>query len=94
MEDNVTYSNEKTLRQLMLKQNASLSIGKLLPGYKRRAFTCGSIKGFVSESLDEALASGPVGEERIRYVEISRNGKPAVPCLTLASNNVEFTYEL
>lgn len=90
---NVNYSNEKTLQQLMLQQNASVSITKMMPGYKRRAFTCGSIKGFVADSLSDALASGTVKKEDIRYVEISRDGQPAVPCLMLASKNVEFTFE-
>lgn len=94
MENNVIYSNEKTLQQLMMQQNASVNITKQMPGYKRRAFSCGSIKGFVAESLSDALASGTANKENIRYVEISRDGQPAVPCLMLVSKNVEFTFEL
>lgn len=79
--EKITTRNQKSLRDLILSEQCSLSTMKNKAG--ALFFTCGNVKGYVSKSVAKKIDTISVDE--VQYAEVfSQEKKQWIPCLMMA----------
>lgn len=81
MKKKIITRNQKSLKDLILSEQASLNTMKNKAG--ALFFTCGNVKGYVAKKLAAQIATVAVDE--VQYAEVfSEEKKQWIPCLMMA----------
>lgn len=83
--NDIKSSNEMSLKQLIIKENAELKQIRN-PKNGKCFFTCGNKRGYISPNAAQKLADPAATLDDFKYAEISINGNEAVPCLMIVGN--------
>lgn len=79
--EKITTRNQKSLRDLILSEQCSLSTMKNKAG--ALFFTCGNVTGYVSKSVAKKIDTISVDE--VQYAEVfSQEKRQWIPCLMMA----------
>lgn len=83
-------TNQMSAKELISKENAKIEFHDFEDknGKKHKAFTCGSITGYVSPNAIKEVESNLNYLDNLVYTEVSKDGRPPIPCLMIKSKKV------
>ena len=76
-------SDKKTLKQLVLEQNAEVKTFKS-PKSDKLFFECGKIRGYVSPAAAERLKDSNCSIDDFAFAMVAKEGEEAIPCIMIA----------
>ena len=83
MNKTIEISDKKTLKQLVLEQNAEVKTFKS-PKSDKLFFECGKIRGYVSPAAGERLKDPNCSIDDFAFAMVAKEGEEAIPCIMIA----------
>ena len=83
MNKTIEISDKKTLKQLVLEQNAEVKTFKS-PKSDKLFFECGKIRGYVSPAAAERLKDPNCSIDDFAFAMVAKEGEEAIPCIMIA----------